>query len=367
MDHPEFRRLGFDLSYLALLTESGLKRLSRWEGRLSPEQEQVLRDLGLEVIRVKRKLRFGRRAEEAVFSGRRHCTDLYRRRFHLTRIKESPLNMRLKGFLFGYPSCCVESFIRDGYARNGLSQEDQRILFHWACPGCHATPPLLKEYRAIHTECLKTFNCVKGHAGAVGPGTLRPSLLPGGLALALKRGAVPAALGLSAMLLLPNAGAAYEARQGMAAAGPFQDPHLLPVADDADTDYLSYGEEILRGLDALNGDTNENGVQSDRVPGSAYENRRHGRHNDECKDGNDAANTHTQDDGKTQRNVEHEVPLVEKADILNGVARKLARKLEEPPAVDRVQETYSRKNPAQPQQLDPRHGEEAPEQDFRDI
>ena len=256
MDRRELQRLGFDLSYLALLTESGLKRLSRWEGRLSPDQEEVLKRFGLGVTRVERRLRFGRKTEEVVFSTRKYHRDFYRERFHSRRIKESPGNMRLKGFLFGYPSCCVESFIRDRYAKNGLLPRDQRILFHWACPGCKATPALLREYRDIHDECLRLFKGIRpAVSGSVGPGRL-----PAGIALALRRRAVPVALGLSAMLLLPHAGEAYQSRLVRDRFPVFQDPHLLPVEDDADGDHLSYGEEILRGLDASNCDTNQDGV-----------------------------------------------------------------------------------------------------------
>ncbi len=256
MNRLDFQRLGFDLSYLALLTESGLKRLSRWEGKLSPDQEQVLKRLGLGVTRVRRRLRFGRKTEEVVFSARDYYRDFYHERFHSTRIKESPENMRLKGFLFGYPSCCVESFIRERYAKNDLLPRDQRILFHWACPGCKATPPLLREYRDVHGECLRMFKGIKPEE----LGNKDPGLLPAGIAFALRRRAMPVALGLSAMLLLPHAGEAYQSRLGRAGASLSQDPHLLPVEDDVDNDYLSYREEILRGLDAWNIDTNEDGV-----------------------------------------------------------------------------------------------------------
>jgi hypothetical protein len=256
MNHREFECLGFDLSYLALLTGSGLKRLSRWEGSLSPEQEQILSDLGLGVTRVRRRLRFGRKAEETVFSTRAYYRELYRRRFQSRRIKESPSNMRLKGFLFGYPSCCVESFIRDRYARNGLMPRDQKILFHWACPGCKTTRSLLREYRIIHDECLRIFKSIEA-AVSDGP---EPQRLPVGIAQTLGRRAVPVALGLSAMFLLPQAGGAYRYRQDQAGLPLSQDPHLLPVADDADGDYLSHGEEILRGFNAGSNDTDQDGV-----------------------------------------------------------------------------------------------------------
>jgi hypothetical protein len=256
MDHRRFERLGFDLSYLALLTESGLKRLSRWEGSLSAEQEQILSDLGLGVTRVRRRLRFGRKTEEAVFSTRAHYRDLYERRFQTKRIRESPANMRLKGFLFGYPSCCVESFIHKRYLRNDLSSRDQKILFHWACPGCRATPSLLREYRVIHDECLRIFDGLEPGVS----GRPYPHLPPAGFAQALGRRALPVALGLSAVFLLPQAGEAYQYRLDRAGLPLSQDPHLLPVEDDVDGDYLSYGEEMLRGLAAWSNDTNQDGV-----------------------------------------------------------------------------------------------------------
>jgi hypothetical protein len=256
MDHRDFACLGFDLSYLALLTGSGLKRLSRWEASLSPDQEEILRDLGLGVTRVRRRLRFGRETEEAVFSKRTRYLDLYERRFDSRRIKESPANMRFKGFLFGYPSCCVESFIRERYAKNDISPADQKILFHWACAGCKATPPLLREYRFIHGECLRILG---GLAPAV-PGGPQPGLSPAGIAQALGRRAVPVALGLSAIFLLPHSGGAYQYRPDRAGLPLSQDPHLLPVTDDADGDYLSYGEEVIRGLNTMSCDTDQDGV-----------------------------------------------------------------------------------------------------------
>jgi len=168
MHENELRNLGFDLAYLVLLTKYNLKRLSRWEGNLPPDQVAILQDLGLEVAQVKRRLRFGRKADEMVFSPRKYYSDFYKSRFHMTRVKESPKNMRLKGFLFGYPSCCVEAFIREGYSKNGLSPRDQEILFHWACPGCRVTPTLLRGYRVVHDECVKIFGSAEPARSKVG-------------------------------------------------------------------------------------------------------------------------------------------------------------------------------------------------------
>ena len=60
---------------------------------------------------------------------------------------------RAEGLAFGYPGCCVESFLSRGYARNGLRPRDQRMLFHWACPGCSVSPRLAQSYREVHAAC----------------------------------------------------------------------------------------------------------------------------------------------------------------------------------------------------------------------
>jgi hypothetical protein len=251
MQTNQLRNLGFDLAYLAVLTKHNVKRLSRWEGKLPSDRVAILQEMGLEVAHVKRRLRFGRKADEVVFSPKKYYSDFYKARFDRTRLRETPENMRLKGFLFGYPSCCVEAFIREGYSKNGLLPRDQEILLHWACPGCRVTPHLLREYRGIHDECLKVFGDAEPESAA---GRDR-KLIPGGITLALQRKAAPVALGLSALLLIPGVGGSYksELKRGTLPASP--DPHLLPVEDDIDGDYLSYGEEMLRGLDADNPDT----------------------------------------------------------------------------------------------------------------
>lgn len=251
MSGKQLARLQFDLAYLALLTKYHLKRLSRWEGAVSPEGVAILRDLGLEVAHVKRRLLLGRKTDETVFSRERRWTDLYRARFDMTRIGEKPHDVRFKGFLFGYPSCCVEAFIKKPYSKNDLLPKDQELLFHWACQGCKLTPHLLKEYRGIHQECVRIF-------GGMQPARTTPlyQMKPkahGSLAQALQRGALPAAMGLSALLMLPHAGQTYGSRVHSTQDGG-ADPHLLPVADDMDEDYLSYAEEVVLGMDPHNAD-----------------------------------------------------------------------------------------------------------------
>ncbi len=171
--------LPFELAYLALLTRHGLKRLSRWEHRLSRREISILEDLGLHVVGVERKTLLGRRIRESVFSMNPHATNLYASRMAGRRLISSKKLVRFQGFLFGYPSCCVEEYIRHPYSKNDLSHEDQRILFHWACPGCKITPSLLPEYRLVHSECLRLFGGVEPSWSAREPKRNRQDTLDG--------------------------------------------------------------------------------------------------------------------------------------------------------------------------------------------
>jgi hypothetical protein len=225
--------LPFELAYLAMLTRYKLKRLSRWEHGLSEGETSVLRQFGLLVEPIERRTFFGRRVMHTVLSIHGRPVDLYISRFQGKRLSSSPGEVRLKGFLFGYPSCCVEEFVRHPYARNEIAAEDQRILFHWACSGCRVTPLLLRDYRGIHRECVKIFGAVPGIDNVL---TLPERRGVTSLLRTLQRSAVPAAACLAAMLVLPGA-----------ARG--DDPHWQAVADDEDGDYLSRAEEVLAGLD----------------------------------------------------------------------------------------------------------------------
>ncbi len=231
--------LPFELAYLALLTKCELKRLSRWEHALPEDQTSVLRDFGLKVMPIQRRTLLGRTTHETVFSRTTKAVDLYASRFDGRRLSSSREDVRMQGFLFGYPSCCVEEFIRHPYSKNNLDPQDQRILFHWACLGCKVTPSLLRDYRIIHRACLDMFGGVEP-AGRRSRLKSRSETLPAVLR-ALQRGALPAAC-LSALLLLPKAAGS-------------SDPHLIPVADDEDSDYVSFAEEILRGVDWHNPST----------------------------------------------------------------------------------------------------------------
>jgi len=156
----DIKQLPFELAYLALLTRYHLKPLSRWEGKLSSAQISILYRLGLEVEPVRRYTLLGKNVPRSVFSMNSRYIETYRSKFEGKRLKATPSAAKLEGWFFGYPSCCVEQFIRKPYVPNRLEQGDQRILFHWACPGCQSTRSLLREYQGIYRECLRSFGGV---------------------------------------------------------------------------------------------------------------------------------------------------------------------------------------------------------------
>ncbi|MCK4236495.1 MAG: hypothetical protein KAX38_05205, partial [Candidatus Krumholzibacteria bacterium] len=236
-------RLPFELSYLALLTRYRLKPLSRWEEALSPRQIDILSSLGLEVAEIDRMTLLNRRLPRVVFSVSGHYVDEFRRRFSGKRLKHSPRATRVEGWFFGYPSCCVEQFTRKPYVPNGLSRDDQRILFHWACPDCNATRSVLHGYRSIYNECLRI------HGGVVSGDVLSkrfPGLRDRGSQF---RKAFPWAASLAALALVPGLSGALDG-----------DPHCLPAPDDSDNDGLSFAEELILGRSVDMVDSDANGI-----------------------------------------------------------------------------------------------------------
>lgn len=232
-------RFEFQLAYLVMLTRHGLKPLSRWEGYLGDEADDLIRSSGLVLEKVTRRNWIGKKRVETVFAPDCRRPDLYARRFEGTVFRHTPEKVRLEGQLFGYPSCCVDSFIQNPYAKNGLNSKDQEILFHWACPDCVTTRELLHEYRLVHNECLRLCGLPAA-----------PPFLPAGRRW-INTGKVAASVALMLGAVgLSNAG----------------DLHQLPVADDLDQDFLSFAEEVIRGTDWWNPDTDQDtmpdGVQT---------------------------------------------------------------------------------------------------------
>jgi len=156
-DSPELKsclralkKIDFELAYLALLTAEGLKPLSRWEKPLDSNALGLLEQLTLLTKQIRRTVKTGKEVTETIFSKTPACITLYERRFGDTPIDKSAQTLRFEGYLFGYPPCCIEQYIRRPYTPNNLTPEDQKILFHWACKNCKITPLLLPPYKSIH-------------------------------------------------------------------------------------------------------------------------------------------------------------------------------------------------------------------------
>jgi hypothetical protein len=144
------KEVGFELAYLALLTREGIKPLSRWEKPLEDHALELLRELGLLSRRIMRTVKTGKEVTETVFGLSPGYLELYEKRFGGRPIEKSAAAVRFEGFLFGFPPCCVDQFIRRPYAKNGLDPQRQKILFHWACNGCKITPLLWPAYKAVN-------------------------------------------------------------------------------------------------------------------------------------------------------------------------------------------------------------------------
>ena len=147
------------LAYLTLLTCEGIKPLSRWEKPLDEEGLNLLRNMGLLTKQIRRTVKTGKLVIETIFSRSPGYIQAYEARFADKPIDKSPATRRFEGFLFGFPPCCVEEYIRHPYIKNNLKPEDQKILFHWTCRDCEITPLLLPVYKRVHntlTDCQST-------------------------------------------------------------------------------------------------------------------------------------------------------------------------------------------------------------------
>lgn len=138
-----------EFCYLALLTVEGIKPLSRWEMRLDHDQLLELERLGLHVSTLTRGTEWGHLVTHTIFSRSRSLLQKHRSAFNGGAISFDAQSVRREGLDFGYPACCVEAFIENGYQLNGFTHEDQSLLFHWACPDCKQTSQLLPAYRCI--------------------------------------------------------------------------------------------------------------------------------------------------------------------------------------------------------------------------
>ncbi len=144
------KSIDFELAYLALLTREGVKPISRWEKPLTPADVEALVRLGLQSQGVQRKVRSGKRFTETIFGRTRPYIDVYAAHFEGQAVDKSAETVRIEGFLFGYPPCCVAQYIRHPYAPHAFPTHKQEILFHWTCQGCVITPVLAPQYERVH-------------------------------------------------------------------------------------------------------------------------------------------------------------------------------------------------------------------------
>ena len=144
------KEIDFELANLALLTCEGLKPLSRWEKPLDDHGLELLQQMGLLTKQIRRTVKIGKAVVETIFSITPGYIHLYEMQFAGKPIDKSAEVVHFEGFLFGFPSCCVDEYIRHPYIKNALPPQHQKILFHWACKNCKITPTLLAGYRQIH-------------------------------------------------------------------------------------------------------------------------------------------------------------------------------------------------------------------------
>jgi len=143
------KKIDFELAYLAFLTHEGIKPLSRWENFLEDNAFQLLKEMNLYAERITRIVKTGREVQENIFSCNPCHIDLYANKFVNKPVEKSPETQLFEGFLFGYPPCCIEKYIRKPYVANNMDEKDQKILFHWACDNCKITPFLISSYKKI--------------------------------------------------------------------------------------------------------------------------------------------------------------------------------------------------------------------------
>ncbi len=146
----QLKEIDFELAYLAALTGEGLKPLSRWEKPLNNHGLELLQQMGLLTKQIQRTVKTGKVVPETIFSVSSGYLQLYKKRFGDQPIDKSAATTRFEGFLFGYPPCCVDEYIRHSYVKNNLESKQQKILFHWACKNCEVTPFILPTYQNTH-------------------------------------------------------------------------------------------------------------------------------------------------------------------------------------------------------------------------
>ena len=219
-------REDFELFYLTELTRRKVKPLSRWEKSLDVSVIEWLKKQSLIVESIPRYTLLGRKIHETVFSASSRYVDYYRKEFSGKPLNKSPHTQKLEGFLFGYPSCCVNAFLKKPYQKNDLKLSEQHLLFHWACPGCRITPSLLDDYRSVHRETKEWYQNYFDVTENQHVNIVRKLSIAASLALWLGIAPVKGQV-------IPDS------------------LHFIPVANDQDQDGLDYAEEIFLGTNSM--------------------------------------------------------------------------------------------------------------------
>lgn len=153
----DLKQIDFELAYLALLTKEGLKPLSRWEKPLDARELNLLEKTGLLTKQITRLVKSGSKIHEIIFSRSPAYIELYANKFENKPIDKSTETQQFEGFLFGYPSCCIEQYIQKSYAENNLDKKSRKY-----CSTGHVTIVKSHLFYWTHTKrCLiysKIFN-----------------------------------------------------------------------------------------------------------------------------------------------------------------------------------------------------------------
>lgn len=140
--------------YLAILTARNVKPLSRIEYVPERKTLDVFDELNLITEGLTQVTRGGSAVPMTLISNHWYNIAEVRKFFELKPLNLSPKTVRKWGKVLGYPKCCVEFFANEEtrHSPNNFSAEEQKLLFHWACPDCQITKGLISVYRKIWEE-----------------------------------------------------------------------------------------------------------------------------------------------------------------------------------------------------------------------
>ena len=125
----QLKEIDFELEYLALLTYQGLKPLSRWEKPLDDHGLELLQQMGLLTKQIRRTVKTGKVVLETIFSISPGYIQVYEKQFAGKPIDKSAATVRFEGFLFGFPPCCVDEYIRHPYIKMPSLRSIRKFCF----------------------------------------------------------------------------------------------------------------------------------------------------------------------------------------------------------------------------------------------